>query len=77
MVVAFLVTSAAIIAHESIENIQTPHKTPKSWTLIVLGCIILWKEISFRIVIKKSKETNTLPSKPNSNWVVSTRHPNV
>jgi len=59
MVVAFLVTSAAIIAHESIENIQTPHKTPKSWTLIVLGCIILWKEISFRIVIKKSKETNS------------------
>jgi cation diffusion facilitator family transporter len=27
--------------------------------LIVLGCIILWKEISFRIVIKKSKETNS------------------
>jgi len=59
MVVAFLVTSAAIIAHESIENIQTPHKTPKSWTLIILGCIILWKEISFRIVIKRSKETNS------------------
>ncbi len=59
LVVAFLVTSATIIAHESIENIQTPHKTPKSWTLIVLGCIILWKEISFRIVIKKSKETNS------------------
>ena len=59
LVVAFLVTSATIIAHESIENIQTPHKTPKSWTLIVLGCIILWKEISFRIVIKKSRETNS------------------
>ena len=59
MVVAFLVTSATVIAYESIQNIQTPHKTPKSWTLIVLGCIILWKEISFRIVIKKSKETNS------------------
>jgi cation diffusion facilitator family transporter len=59
LVVAFLVTSAAIIVHESIQNIQTPHKTPKSWTLIILGCIILWKEISFRIVIKKSKETNS------------------
>jgi cation diffusion facilitator family transporter len=59
MVVAFLVTSATIIAYESIENIQTPHKAPKSWTLIVLGCIILWKEISFRVVIKKSKETNS------------------
>ncbi|SNR39464.1 cation diffusion facilitator family transporter [Lutibacter flavus] len=59
LVVAFLVTSATIIAYESIQNIQTPHEIPKSWTLIVLGCIILWKEISFRIVIKKSKETNS------------------
>lgn len=59
LVVAFLVTSATIIAYESIQNIQTPHKVPKSWTLIVLGCIILWKEISFRIVLKKSKETNS------------------
>ena len=59
LVVAFLVTSATIIAYESIQNIQTPHKVPKSWTLIVLGCIIVWKEISFRIVLKKSKETNS------------------
>lgn len=59
LVVAFLVASAILIAHESIQNIQTPHKVPKPWTLIVLGCIILWKEISFRIVIKKSKETHS------------------
>ncbi|GAB5566172.1 MAG: cation diffusion facilitator family transporter [Winogradskyella sp.] len=59
LVVAFLVTSATIIAYESIQNIQTPHKVPKSWTLIVLGAIIIWKEVSFRIVIKKSKETNS------------------
>lgn len=58
-VVAFLVVSATIIAYESIQNIQTPHKTPKSWTLIVLGLIIIWKEISFQIVIKKSKQTNS------------------
>lgn len=59
LVVAFLVTSATIIAYESILNIQTPHKVPQPWTLIVLGCIILWKEISYRIVLKKSKETNS------------------
>jgi len=59
IVVAFLVTSAAIIAYESIQHIQTPHKTPKPWTLIVLGAIILWKEFSYRIVIKKSIETNS------------------
>tara|TARA_R110002051_G_scaffold185303_4_gene254793 strand:- start:6289 stop:7161 length:873 start_codon:yes stop_codon:yes gene_type:complete len=59
LVVAFLVISATVIAYESIENIQTPHKVPKAWTLIVLGLIIVWKEISYRIVIKKSKETNS------------------
>jgi cation diffusion facilitator family transporter len=59
LVVVFLVISAVIIAHESVQNIQTPHKSPKSWTLIVLGIIIFWKEISYRIVIKKSKETNS------------------
>src|SRR5680860_1563906 len=58
-VVAFLVVSATIIAYESIQNIQTPHKIPKSWTLIVLGLIIIWKEISFQIVIKKSKQINS------------------
>jgi cation diffusion facilitator family transporter len=59
LVVVFLVISAGIIAHESIQNIQVPHKSPKSWTLMVLGIIILWKEISYRIVIKKSKEFNS------------------
>lgn len=59
LVVAFLVTSATIIAYESIIHIQTPHTTPSSWTLYVLGAIILWKEISFQIVLRRSKETNS------------------
>jgi cation diffusion facilitator family transporter len=59
IVVAFLVTSATIIAYESIQNIQTPHELPAPWTLFVLGAIIIWKEISYRIVIKKSKETQS------------------
>ncbi len=59
LVVGFLITSATIIAYESIKNIGTPHALPKAWTLFFLGPIILWKEISFRIVIKKSKETNS------------------
>ena len=58
-VVAFLVVSATIIASESIQNIQTPHKIPKPWTLLVLGGIIIWKEISYRIVIRKSKQTHS------------------
>ena len=59
LVVGFLILSAVVIAYESIQNIQTPQKTPKAWTLIVLGGIILWKEISFRLVFKKSMETNS------------------
>jgi cation diffusion facilitator family transporter len=58
-VVVFLVVSATIIANESIHNIQSPQEMPKSWTLLVLGLIIFWKEISFQIVIKKSKQTNS------------------
>jgi len=59
LVVGFLITSATIIAYESIINIGTPHELPKSWTLLVLGAIIIWKEVSFRIVAKKGKETNS------------------
>ena len=59
IVVAFLVTSATLIAYESVINIQTPQQAPESWTLIVLAFIILWKEISYRIVIKKSKQTHS------------------
>ena len=59
VVVGFLITSATIIAYESISNIQTPHELPKPWTLIVLGIIILWKEYSFRLVLKRSKESNS------------------
>ncbi|RYJ42403.1 cation diffusion facilitator family transporter [Flavobacterium beibuense] len=59
IVVGFLITAATVIAYESILNIQTPHDLPQSWTLFVLGAIIIWKEVSFRLVLKKSKETNS------------------
>jgi divalent metal cation (Fe/Co/Zn/Cd) transporter len=32
IVVGFLISSAVIIAYESISNIQTPHQLPKPWT---------------------------------------------
>ncbi|ULT46582.1 cation diffusion facilitator family transporter [Niabella defluvii] len=59
LVVAFLVVSATIIAYESIQNINTPHELPEPWTLYVLGGIILWKEISYQVVIRKSRQTNS------------------
>lgn len=58
-VVGFLLISATIIFIESIHNIQKPHTTPHPFTLYVLGAIILFKEISYRYVLKKSKETNS------------------
>ncbi|MEW5674882.1 cation diffusion facilitator family transporter [Flavobacterium enshiense] len=59
IVVGFLITSATIIAYESIQNIGTPHELPKSWTLYVLGVIILWKEYSFQKIMKKGIQTNS------------------
>lgn len=59
LVVGFLIASAVIIAYEAIQNITTPHESPKPWTLFILGIIIIWKEISYRIVLKKSKQTNS------------------
>lgn len=58
-IVAFLVTSATVIAYKSIQNIQTPHDAPQSWTLVVLIAIIIWKEISYQLVARKSSETHS------------------
>src|SRR6187401_1479625 len=59
LVVGFLIISATIIAYESIMHIGTPHDLPKPFTLYVLGIIIIGKEISYRFVLKKSKQTNS------------------
>ncbi len=59
LVVVFLITTATVIAYESIINIQTPHRLPEKWTLVILGIIIIWKEYSYRLVLKRSKETNS------------------
>jgi cation diffusion facilitator family transporter len=58
-VVGFLVVAAVIIGWESIRNIRTPHDLPKPYTLIVLGFIILVKEIFYRIVKRKGEITNS------------------
>jgi cation diffusion facilitator family transporter len=59
LVVGFLISSAFYIAHESIINIGKPHELPEPFTLWILAAIIIWKEISYRLVIKKSRETNS------------------
>lgn len=59
LVVGLLILSASVIAYKSIINIYTPHELPATWTLIVLAVIIAWKEASYRLVLKKSKEINS------------------
>lgn len=59
IVVGFLIISATIIASKSIENIRTPHQVPESYTLIVLGAIVIIKEIFYRRISKKGRETNS------------------
>lgn len=59
IVVGFLIASACVIAWQAVENIRTPHNLPESYTLWLLGVIIVWKEASYRFVIRKSKETNS------------------
>lgn len=56
LVVVFLVISAGTIAWQAYEHIITPHELPKPFTLIVLAVIIIWKEISFQVVMSRSKK---------------------
>ncbi|HEY9184122.1 MAG TPA: cation diffusion facilitator family transporter [Salegentibacter sp.] len=58
-VVGFLVVSATVIAYESIDHIRTPHKTPESYTLIVLAVIVIIKEVFYRFFSKKGDETKS------------------
>lgn len=59
IVVAFLVVSATVIAYESIQHIRTPHAVPEPWTLFVLAGIILWKEVAYRFIRRRSEETQS------------------
>ena len=56
LVVVFLVISAFTIAWQAIVHIQTPHELPAPWTLIILGGIIIWKEITYQVVMNRSKK---------------------
>ena len=59
VVTGFLITSATIIVFQSIKNIRTPHELPAKFTLIVLGVIIISKELFYRKVKKSGESTNS------------------
>ncbi len=58
-IVGFLVISATIIAYKSIQNIQTPHEMPETYTLIVLAAVVIIKEVFYRVVNRRSEETKS------------------
>ncbi|UZD22633.1 cation diffusion facilitator family transporter [Algoriphagus halophytocola] len=59
LVVVFLIISACTIGWQAYQHIITPHESPRPFTLIVLAGIILWKEISFQVVMRRSKKLNS------------------
>ena len=59
LIVGFLITSATVIAYESIHHLTAPRESPKPYTLIVIGAIIIIKELFYRLVSKKSEETQS------------------
>ena len=59
IVVGFLLVSATIILIQSIRNLQSPQTVPESYTLWVLGGIILIKEGFYRFIARKSRETES------------------
>ncbi len=52
LVVTLLFGAATLIVVESIKMIMTPHKSPEPFTLYFLLCVIVAKEVIFRIVTK-------------------------
>lgn len=59
LVVLFLIISAGFIAYQAISNIQSPQKMPSPYTLIVLAGVIIYKELLYQFVNKKSKQTDS------------------
>ncbi len=59
VVVGLLIGSAIFIMIQSIYFIRHPHEVPERYVLIILGLIILVKELFYRIIKKKSRETGS------------------
>ncbi|MEQ9149232.1 MAG: cation diffusion facilitator family transporter, partial [Cytophagales bacterium] len=51
-----LVGAAFIIIKDSISHIQSPHKTPAPYTLIILVVVVISKELLYRFILKTGKE---------------------
>tara|TARA_R110000851_G_scaffold221246_4_gene374031 strand:- start:5590 stop:6483 length:894 start_codon:yes stop_codon:yes gene_type:complete len=54
-----LTLAAFVITKESIRHIQTPHKVPVPFTLVVLIVVVVVKELLYRFVLKTGNHTNS------------------
>lgn len=54
-----LIMAALFIAVESIIKISVPHPLPARYTLVILACVVLVKEVMYRIVLKAGKEVKS------------------
>ncbi|MFT5970055.1 MAG: cation diffusion facilitator family transporter [Flavobacteriales bacterium] len=59
IVVGFLLVSAALIMMNGIQNLSEPQPQPESFTLYIIGAIILIKEGFYQIIKRKSVQTNS------------------
>jgi len=59
VIALIMVAAALLIVVESISNILTPHAVPKTFTLWVLGGVVLVKEVLFRFVDKVGNESKS------------------
>lgn len=55
MIVGFMLVSATVIVYQSIINFFTVQELPHLWTIYVMIGIVLWKEISYQWVVRRSK----------------------
>ncbi|HEX2723778.1 MAG TPA: cation diffusion facilitator family transporter [Gemmatimonadaceae bacterium] len=63
-VVSMMLLAAAIgIAIEAVHEIRTPHKTPASWTLLVLASVLFIKYVLFRRVSEAGREAGSTAAK--------------
>jgi cation diffusion facilitator family transporter len=54
-----LVGAAILIAVQSVQNIMTPHEIPAPFTLLVLGLVVVVKEVLFRRIAQVGAETDS------------------
>jgi len=59
VIALIMVAAALLIVVESISNIITPHPAPKTFTLWVLGGVVLVKEVLFRFVDKVGEDSKS------------------